>query len=725
VPRPQLLRRLKEEREASTVALMAPGGYGKTRLLAEWADNDRRPFVWVTLGLGADDPDQLLATLEAGLSAALGGGQRSVGVPARPTPARASRTRRRGVGAGVSQVLERGQEIERTGLEIVLVLDELDALRSEPALSAVAAVARGLPDCVTLVLSARGEIRAGLARLRAEDRVLELGLHDLAMTAYEAGRLLGGLGVELDEEALEGLLERTEGWPAGLHLAGLVLREGAAGGARAQPSGTERVIADYVREEVLAPLEPAKLCMLRQASILEQLSGELCDAVLQTSGSGKDLHELAREGAMLSALNPAGSWYRAHTLVREVLRAELALREPEEVGPLHSRASEWFAARGLRRRALDHAAAARDASRTGDLLLDDTSGLLAPNRREHERWLNAFGARELSGSPELSLAAALSELSRGKAVVAWQLSRAVAPGVAGDSDSALLGGFYTVEAAAGQTGIEPLRASAERACELLDAGSLYALALLLRGVGAHLSGDRDAAGIDLEDAAAEAAASAPLLEALALSQLALMNLDDAGGCAAESSTRALEALRSARLTREPTAALVLAVSAFVKSRCGISDEAKGELIAATRLLGSLDGYMPWYEVEVRVVMARASVRLADADSARSLLADASRRARRSRPVPGLLRWIDEAWGEIDEVGAAALTGPRSLTMAELRVLRFLPTHLSFREIGERLHVSGNTVKSQAHAVYAKLDASSRSEAVAHASALGLIDVTVV
>jgi LuxR family transcriptional regulator, maltose regulon positive regulatory protein len=125
------------------------------------------------------------------------------------------------------------------------------------------------------------------------------------------------------------------------------------------------------------------------------------------------------------------------------------------------------------------------------------------------------------------------------------------------------------------------------------------------------------------------------------------------------------------------------------------------------------------------VLARASIRLGETVRARQLLSQASRMARSIDDCPLFHTWLDEAWGSIDELSAVALSGPSSLTMAELRILRFLPTHLSFREIGERLHVSTNTVKSQAHAIYGKLGTSSRSEAVARASRLGLIDVSVI
>ena len=121
------------------------------------------------------------------------------------------------------------------------------------------------------------------------------------------------------------------------------------------------------------------------------------------------------------------------------------------------------------------------------------------------------------------------------------------------------------------------------------------------------------------------------------------------------------------------------------------------------------------------MLARAALRLADIGAARTLLAEASRLARRVPDAVLFGGWLEETWGLVDSAATTALAGPATLTMAELRILRFLPTHLSFREIGTRLHVSTNTVKTQAHAVYRKLDVSSRSEAVARAAQIGLLD----
>jgi LuxR family maltose regulon positive regulatory protein len=174
------------------------------------------------------------------------------------------------------------------------------------------------------------------------------------------------------------------------------------------------------------------------------------------------------------------------------------------------------------------------------------------------------------------------------------------------------------------------------------------------------------------------------------------------------------------LAEAPSAALVFAVAALVRAHVAEADLAEELVRRATGLLRRSDRYAPWYGAETRIMLARAALRLTDVRRARTLLAEASSAVRRVPDAPVLSGWLDVALGELDSGAVAELDGSSLLTLAELRILRFLPTHLSFREIGDRLHVSTNTVKSQAHAVYRKLDASSRSEAVARASRVGLI-----
>jgi LuxR family maltose regulon positive regulatory protein len=244
---------------------------------------------------------------------------------------------------------------------------------------------------------------------------------------------------------------------------------------------------------------------------------------------------------------------------------------------------------------------------------------------------------------------------------------------------------------------------------------------LYRGVACHLSGDTADARRLLREGVHRSAALTPAIETQCLAVLAILAVGEGDWeLAQDSCVQARSLLERHRLDDHPTSALVLAVPALVCAATGRGDEAKELLRQSTRLLGMLDGFAAWYELETRLMLARAAARLTDIPRARTLLAEASRAGRRMPDAPSSKRWLDEAWEELDSRAAAALGGSSSLTLAELRILRFLPTHLSFREIGDRLHVSTNTVKSQAHAVYRKLDACSRSEAVAHASRMGLI-----
>ena len=166
-------------------------------------------------------------------------------------------------------------------------------------------------------------------------------------------------------------------------------------------------------------------------------------------------------------------------------------------------------------------------------------------------------------------------------------------------------------------------------------------------------------------------------------------------------------------------ALVLAMSAATRSHAGQADLAKSDLRRGVQLLATLGDGLAWYAAETSILLAHASLWLADVVGARTLLAEDSRLARRTPEAVIFGRWFDDAWAYMDSLAETSLAGPSSLTIAELRILRFLPSHRSFREIAEQLGVSPNTVKTQAHAVYRKLGAASRSEAVARAAEAGL------
>jgi LuxR family maltose regulon positive regulatory protein len=216
--------------------------------------------------------------------------------------------------------------------------------------------------------------------------------------------------------------------------------------------------------------------------------------------------------------------------------------------------------------------------------------------------------------------------------------------------------------------------------------------------------------------------AAPNVQTLCLAQLALLAGErDDWETGAAFAARAVAQVGHYGLAEYPTSALVFAVSALVRTRRGRVKEAQEDAREAKRLLAQLTDFVPWYESETRIVLARAALRLSDAAGARDLLAGAARFVRRSPGAAVLQTWIDDAMAQAQAAGLSATPVPVALTTAELRILTFLPTHLSFREIASRLYVSANTVKTQAHAVYRKLNAASRSEAVARAAELGLLD----
>ncbi len=615
---------------------------------------------------------------------------------------------------------------------VVLVLDDVEALRSSRSRSVLRALAVGLSSGAVLALASRTAPALPLGRLRAAHALVELGVRDLAMSDAEASHLLRASGPALGDARRERLLRLAEGWPAGLSLCVRSLHDETDRASALEPfAGDHRALVQYVSEEVLASATPSARDFLVRASIFEALSPDACDAVLERTDSGSVLSEIADSNLMLTPLNRPHGSYRCHSLLRAALRAELARLAPGSVRALNRRAIEWFLARGDSERAVEHAIAAGDPQVAGEVIWSHCRAHFTSGREATvKRWLERFDEEQIARSPELSLCAAHSQLAAGDVGAAEHWARVVAGELerspAGKKGRSLAAGIAIVEAAASRHGLERMAKDAGRASACEREGSPWrGLCALLLGVAEHLAGAREEARASLEDGARRNARRAPGVETLCLAQLALMAFEDGDqGSAAELAERAGALVEKCKLADRPTSALVFAVAALTAAHAGHADEAKHRLGRGVNLLGALGEFMPWYEVETRVVLARASVRLADLPLARTLLSQASRVARRMPDATVFHTWLDGVWAEIDDVGVAALNGACALTTAELRILRFLPTHLSFREIGTHLHVSTNTVKSQAHAVYGKLDVASRSDAVSRASALGLIEAGV-
>jgi LuxR family transcriptional regulator, maltose regulon positive regulatory protein len=686
VRRPALVSRLAEARACPLAVVTAPAGYGKTTLLAEWAAEDMRPFAWVALERGQGDAPRL-AQLIAGAVGALRGSHGSV-----------------------------------------LVLDNTHLIRPRVLRDAVEALLPEIGEGSQIVLSGRTEPMLPLGRLRAQRRLVELGARELSMSSGEAAALLRAAGLDVEFETVQTLVRRTEGWPAALYLAALSLlaRTDPAEGP-ASFGGEDHLVAEYVQDEFLAGLSPQGRTLLTQGSVLDRLSGPLCDEVLQRAGSDQLLAALARSNLPLAPLDSGHESYRLHGLLRETLQADLCRSDPQLARRLHRRASVWYADRGDFDRAIEHAVEASDPKLTGELMLAQLPRYLGDGRNARVRsWLDSFTAEHIAGSGPLALVAAHSHLIAGSIDLAqhWGRVAAAENGRAGArrNSRAVTAGIAIVQAWVGRSGTAVMADDAARASALLpDQSPWQASCCFLGGTAELLSGNRAAARRHFDEGADRGVIAAPNIAAMCLAQLAGIAIDDEQWETAEDlAERALSETERHHLSDAPLSALVFAVSAAVGAHEGLIVEAKRDLRQCGDLLRELDGFAPWYGAETRILLARAAMALADVQDARARLAEASRLARRTPDVVIFRQWFAAAWDEADTRAETALVGPSSLTTAELRVLRFLPTHYSFREIAQRLHVSSNTVKTQVHSVYRKLDASSRSEAVANASRAGLL-----
>ena len=715
IPRARLVSRLLGAADASTALIVAPAGYGKTTLLSEWDAADERPFVWVTFDDRHNDPAFLVGSIASALDEI---------EPIDRAAFEALATLRPSISkVVVPRLVESLRGRER---RFVLVLDDLQCLDDQVSLHSVASMAEHMPSGSLLALATRSEPPIGLGRLRTHRRLVELHAHDLVMTRSEASQLLQAAGFELGPAAVKRLIERTEGWPAALYLATLTL-EGERDPQRAieRFAGDDRLVADYLRDEFLSRQGAGDLDFLTATSVLDRLTGPLCDAVLEREGSGETLRRLSRSNLLLVPLDRTDEQFRYHALLREMLQSELhRLGERRESG-LHARASSWYAEQGDFDRAIPHAISAGDIHEAGRLIWANTTDYETHGRSSTlRRWLDRFTDEQLASSPALCLARATNHLTMGEGhqVERWTSAAMASLENAPRPERDSLEVYAALQRAAGaaRDGVVRMGEDAARAYELLPEDSPWrSLCGLLEGTAHLLVGEREGARSALEEGSRRGGIAAPNVQTVCLAQLGLLAIDQNDTSAAAAAVaRANTSIDRLGLGDYPMEALVFAVSALVRANSGRIEEANRDVKHATRLLRLLTEFSPWYEAETRIVLARALLALDHVAAARDLLAVAARHLHQTPDAVVLQQWLEEASREAES--AASTNGRWPLTTAELRLLHYLPTHLSFREIAGQLFVSTNTVKTQAQAIYRKLGVSSRAEAVACAGAAGLI-----
>ena len=458
------------------------------------------------------------------------------------------------------------------------------------------------------------------------------------------------------------------------------------------------------------------------------MSAPLCDAVLETSGTAAILESLERSNLFLVPLDRSGDTYRYHHLFQELLRSDLARAEPDLVPPLLVRASAWCEANGQPEAAIRYAQEAGDVDRVARLFersahLAYQSGRFATVERWLQ-WLDAHGAVERNAA--VAVLGALDAAAQGRPAEAdrWTdvAEGASYTGTLPDGSPSIDSWLAYLRALRCRGGVARMRADAELARRTLARRSPFRLNVSLSLAFAEwMAGEVDQADDLLADVVEEGLElGSSETVSVALGERAAIAIGRGEWVQAEElSERALQIVRGSRLGEYPTSAFAFAIAARVALHRGEPARAQEFLGRAQRLRPRLTYALPYFAVQTRLELARAYLTIADAGGVRTLLREVDALLRRQPDLGTLPSQAQELRSSVETMRAEA-PGASTLTTAELRLMPYLCTHLSFREIGERLYVSPHTVKSQAMAVYRKLNVTSRSGAVERAGDLGLL-----
>jgi LuxR family maltose regulon positive regulatory protein len=614
---------------------------------------------------------------------------------------------------------------------VVLVLDDVHVLRNSECRAAVSVLADHVPGGSRLALAGRAGPPLRIARLRVERKIMEIGPNDLSLTCEESSSLLSNARIELGEDEVAELHRRTEGWPAGLYLAALYLREGGPFASAAVAfGGDDRLVSDYMESEFLSRVSAQQRLFLTRTAVLERMCGPLCEAVLEMGGARVLLAELARSNLLLVPLDRWAEWYRYHHLFRDMLLAELERCEPGLIPVLRRRAAGWCLDNGMPEEALEYCMAAGDVDGAARLMGQLTVPAYRQGRATTiQRWFGWLEDRDgMGGHPMTAVLAALFSAPMGRAVETERWADAVDRWQYGDparpDDPSAEAWAALMRALLCRRGAEQMRADADEAVRRFAAESFVTpTPALQQGIARILCGDLDGGDSCLEDAVSVGEQiGSPEHVAIGLSERSLVAIACSEWDRAEVFAGQAHTVLCRAGTEESYATpLVSAVRARTAMHRADLPAVHQELARAQRLRHLLTFALPHFAVQARIELARVHLALADLAGARTLMREVDDLLRRR---PGLGTLVAEAGAlraQLASERGSSVPGASALTAAELRLLPLLPTHLSFPQIAGELFLSRHTVKSEANSIYRKLGASSRSQAVARSRELGLLE----
>lgn len=717
VQRVDVLSRLAGAAEVPLVVVSAGAGFGKTTLAAQWAERDSRPHPTVRVAAFMDDP----ATLALHVIVAL----ESVGADAQSTRAVVTGAEPRFSAVALPALTRLASTPPQP---YVLVVDDIHLLTDHDCHAVLEAVAQGVPPGSQLALLSRTTLPEAVARARAEGRLVEVGPDDLAFRDSESRRLLSRLGVSLSEDQARDIVAISEGWPVGLYLMALASDRTDRVPVVA-PAGSDRYVLDYIRGEVLTDLPPRTRRFLRQTSVVDELDVHLCDALVRRQDSARVLADLAQRLQLVVPTDATGRHYRYHHLLTDALRVDLIEHEPWLEAELHRRASAWYEQHRDWDRAVGHAKAADDLPRVSRLVWTGVPTCISSGHPDRLRsWLDGLDDLQIRADPWLTLSAAWLSLQSGDSnqMTRWLLAADAHAGpgwhlrVGEDIYSAALASIHVTVGDFGLGyNIELCRGIQQ--CLPTDSG-FRASAFINEGAALTLTRRPDLGLVSFREAERLAQAlEVHVVQANALTWQGLVALlDDDWTRAAPLIARAGDLVRLYDLDRLATSAPSVTAMALLQAARGTKAEARATLGAARRLTDQVRHIAPWFSVVGPLVQARVAILLGDGPLARTLCAEARGRMRPDLEDTVLADFITATEVLLRDVREEGIV-PGTLTPSELRILQFLPSRLTFPEIGEHLFVSQNTVKTHALSIYRKLGTSSRNETIDRARLLGLIE----
>lgn len=714
IERPALWERL--EAHAGPALVVAPPGFGKTTLLAQWRRETDRPFAWVSLDASDNDPVVFWTYIVAAIRTAEPGfGEAVLSACRLPEPDI--------VRVVVPRLLN---ELDSVGSEVVIVLDDYHAITNPACHLSMELFLRREPSNVRLVISTRSDPPLSLGSLTAGGGLLVFRGHDLSFTEDETHRFLNDhLHLGLAPHAVATLQERTEGWPAGLYLAYLSLRDAIDPEVAVEDfRGSSRSIVDYLTEVVLDALDPAWRDFLLETSILERMCGPLCDAVTGRERSGDLLVALERANLFVVPLDNRREWYRYHHLFGDVLRNALHRTASDKLPKLHRGASEWLAEEGLTGEAIRHAIAGGE--------VDTASQLVAQHYLKTiewggfatiASWLKAFPRDVIVGDVRLSIVEAwvMSFLNR-RHDAGLALQNAMATGYEGplpDGASSVEASAALLRAGFPRGDVGGMLAAARRAFELESRReSMWRVTVHVQlGWALSLAGRTDEARPLLERGAALALCSNQWLNAVgARCVLAWLSLEAGDPLEAESWAR------SGRELINSHGGLDTAIGGYASATlgavlAGLGEHDEGDRLLSLGLAQMRGSAEPLLAAQALLALARLRCTRGSWAEARNILAEAEDLLADCRD-PGII--LDRLNEVKRSLAGDSKVGSVDLTARELEVLGLLEKGLSKRQVGSELFVAFNTIHSHTRSIYRKLGASSRAEAIARAREQGLL-----